>query len=242
MGLAPFPPELAILAAVPAAYAFMSALEGAGPGPRWPDQPGFRLKGFVGFWMIAAVNGAAARLWPGRLGPGLVDGQALGVVAGTAAAYAAFSLANAALHLAYHRSDLLWRWVHRAHHAPVRLGVGGVMIQTPLEAAGDALCFLAVARPLFGLSPLQTALLAATASLYGLFQHWDVPTPRWLGPFIQRPEAHSLHHRGGRHDRNYSDLPVWDMLWGTYESPESFDPGPLGFAPDEAPGREARLR
>ena len=31
-----------------------------------------------------------------------------------------------------------------------------------------------------------------------------------------------MHHRKGVHYYNYADLPLWDMLFGTYENPPTF--------------------
>ena len=70
-----------------------------------------------------------------------------------------------------------------------------------------------------GLDPLAAALVGYVAAFYGMFQHWNVRTPRWLGYFIQRPEAHCEHHRLGVHANNYGDLPLWDMLFGTLPQP-----------------------
>jgi sterol desaturase/sphingolipid hydroxylase (fatty acid hydroxylase superfamily) len=64
---------------------------------------------------------------------------------------------------------------------------------------------------------LVTALLA-------VFQHTNIRTPQWLGYFVQRPESHSHHHERGVHARNYSDLPVFDLLFGTFHNPRDFAP------------------
>jgi len=47
---------------------------------------------------------------------------------------------------------------------------------------------------LLGLDPLAAAIIGYVGAFYGLFQHWNVRTPRWLGYVIQRPEAHCHHH------------------------------------------------
>ncbi len=47
-------------------------------------------------------------------------------------------------------------------------------------------------------------------------------SPRWLGYFIQRPESHSRHHARGVHANNYSDLPIFDLLFGTFDNPREF--------------------
>jgi sterol desaturase/sphingolipid hydroxylase (fatty acid hydroxylase superfamily) len=50
---------------------------------------------------------------------------------------------------------------------------------------------------------------------------------------IQRPESHGVHHRRGFHAYNYSDLPIWDMLWGTFRNPARFN-GDVGFEDAES--------
>jgi len=39
---------------------------------------------------------------------------------------------------------------------------------------------------------------------------------------VQRPESHSLHHGRGIHQYNYSDLPLFDILFGTFRNPKEF--------------------
>jgi len=55
-----------------------------------------------------------------------------------------------------------------------------------------------------------------------------VRTPRWIGYLIQRPESHCVHHRLGVHYYNYADLPIWDMLFGTFRNPPKYM-GDCGF-------------
>jgi hypothetical protein len=61
-----------------------------------------------------------------------------------------------------------------------------------------------------------------------MFTHANIRTPRWLGYFISRPEMHAVHHERGSHSGNYCDLPVIDMIFGTYRNPEKFE-GEAGF-------------
>ena len=56
----------------------------------------------------------------------------------------------------------------------------------------------------------------------------NVATPRWGGFFIQRPEMHRIHHERNVHQSNYGDLPIWDMIFGTYRNPPTYD-GLCGF-------------
>ena len=39
---------------------------------------------------------------------------------------------------------------------------------------------------------------------------------------MQRPESHSVHHGRGMHHYNYSDLPLFDILFGTFRNPKDF--------------------
>lgn len=41
---------------------------------------------------------------------------------------------------------------------------------------------------------------------------------------MQRPESHSRHHARGVHTGNFADLPVFDLLFGTFDNPRDFAP------------------
>jgi sterol desaturase/sphingolipid hydroxylase (fatty acid hydroxylase superfamily) len=60
---------------------------------------------------------------------------------------------------------------------------------------------------------MQTIAIVLACAL--LFLHWNVNTPKWVGYFVQRPKAHCIHHEEGLHAYNYSELPVFDWLFGT---------------------------
>jgi sterol desaturase/sphingolipid hydroxylase (fatty acid hydroxylase superfamily) len=65
--------------------------------------------------------------------------------------------------------------------------------------------------------------------VFDLWEHTNIKTPHWLGYFIVRPEMHRVHHEKDRHRNNYG-LPLWDMIFGTYEnSMRSVD---CGFSAD----------
>ena len=63
-----------------------------------------------------------------------------------------------------------------------------------------------------------------------MLQHTNFKTPLWLGYIVPRPESHSVHHRRGFHGNNYSRIPLLDILFGTFENPEYFEPD-TGFYP-----------
>ncbi len=67
----------------------------------------------------------------------------------------------------------------------------------------------------------RSALLLIT--FCAMFQHANIRTPRWLGYLIQRPESHTLHHARDVHGYNYADLPLVEMLFGTFRNPRGFE-------------------
>jgi hypothetical protein len=64
-----------------------------------------------------------------------------------------------------------------------------------------------------------------------LFQHANIKTPHWLGYLVERPESHAIHHGRGIHRYNYSDLPLWDIVFGTFRNPRTEEevPAEAGF-------------
>ncbi|MEO8039908.1 MAG: sterol desaturase family protein [Betaproteobacteria bacterium] len=144
------------------------------------------------------------------------------------------TFANALLHPAYHRFDPLWRWAYQIHHSIKRLYLPGDVVFRPWEIIIDIARFQGVIAVLRGLDPLAAAVVGYVGVFYGLFQHFNVRTPPWLGYIIQRPESHGVHHRRGMHAYNYSYRPLWDMLWGTFgKKPRQFLDD-VGFEGDSA--------
>jgi len=219
---------------IPATYFVMLSVEQFGAGRRWPRIRLWRSRGIAFFLVLMAINAVLPSLVPAQLAQvHLLDGARLGVVGGALVGYLAVSLANAVLHRAYHRYDVLWRAVHQLHHSPQRLDISGGAYFTPLEMVNNVLVFLVVTVLVLGLTPLAAAVCGYIAALFGMFQHFNIRTPRWLGYLIQRPESHSVHHRRGFHAYNYSDLPLWDILWGTFRNPREFH-GAVGFEQEPA--------
>ena len=214
---------------IPVTYFALLALEQSGAGRAWPAIRLWRTRGVAFFIMLMTINAILPSLLPPSIaGRHLFDGTQLGVVGGALVGYLAVSLANALLHRAYHRYDLLWRWAHQLHHSPQRLDIPGSVYFTPLEIVNNVLLFQVVVVLVLGIDPAAAAIAGYVAAFYGMFQHLNLPTPQWLGYLIQRPESHSVHHRRGFHAYNYSDLPLWDMLWGTFRNPKQFR-GEVGF-------------
>ncbi|MCK7595326.1 sterol desaturase family protein [Pseudomarimonas salicorniae] len=139
-------------------------------------------------------------------------------------------------HRARHEIPWLWRWLHQVHHSPVRIECAMSFYKHPLEILLNGMLSSFVLYVLLGLPVASVAAVVTLTGLAELFYHWNVRTPYLLGFLFQRPEMHRRHHQRGWHRSNYSDLPLWDMLFGTFDNPRA-TPRHCGFAD----GAERRL-
>ncbi|WP_422079384.1 sterol desaturase family protein [Ulvibacterium sp.] len=126
-------------------------------------------------------------------------------------------------HYALHKSDFLWRTFHQMHHSAERLDTYGAFYFSPLDMVGwtvlGSLCFALIV----GLSPQAITFTLLVTTFLGMFQHANIKTPRWLGYLVQRPESHTVHHAKGIHKHNYSDLPIFDIIFGTFQNPRNYE-------------------
>ncbi len=191
--------------------------------PRW-----WRLRGLVGTVATVAVAIVVATWWATALdGVSLLDLSGLGIAGGAVVGIVVYELAHYWYHRAMHGSNALFR-IHQMHHSAESLDAFGANYLHPVDAAMFATWSSLVFVPLLGLRPESAVIGAVFLTFNAMFQHLDIRTPRWLGYIIQRPESHSVHHGRDIHRNNYSDLPLWDMVFGTFENPESFEPE-VGF-------------
>lgn len=124
-------------------------------------------------------------------------------------------------HRLRHDSPLFWRLCHQLHHSPRRMEVLMSFYKHPVEITINALLSSIIIYTLLGCSIESAATVTLATGVAELFYHWNIKTPVWLGPFFQRPESHRVHHQRDHHTHNYSDIPLWDMLFGTYKNPKT---------------------
>ena len=87
-----------------------------------------------------------------------------------------------------------------------------------------------------GVTPEAATIILLATTFMGIFQHANIRTPHWLGYVIQRPESHTVHHGRGIHAYNYSDLPLFDIVFDTFRNPVTYE-NRTGFYP----GASARV-
>jgi sterol desaturase/sphingolipid hydroxylase (fatty acid hydroxylase superfamily) len=190
-----------------------------------------------GWWMRAgclnlaqiAVTYLGVVTWDRWL-PGLRswNGEAYGAAVGIALGYFAITFVYYWWHRARHESSLLWRWLHQVHHSPVRLEVVTSFYKHPLEILLNGLLSSFILHVIVGLSPSSAAIVVTITGIAELLYHSNLRTPYWLGFVFQRPESHRRHHERRHHRSNYSDLPLWDIAFGTFENPRE-TPRECGF-------------
>ncbi len=164
---------------------------------------------------VAALGALSWDLWFQGAGPTWEGSPWLGALCG----YGLITFVYYWWHRARHQINPLWHYLHRLHHSPSRIEIVTSFYKHPLELVVNGLLSSALLQVVLGLAPEVTALTVLMTGLAELFYHWNIRTPRWLGWLIQRPEMHRVHHARGLHHYNYSDLPLWDALFGTLNNP-----------------------
>jgi len=190
----------------------------------------WRVRGALVTVAIFFFSGEVAAFWGNLLGDWhLLDGSRLGLVGGAMTGIFVYELGHYWYHRSAHEWTWLWRAGHQMHHSAESLDAFGAFYQHPFDAVVFTTIASLVLFPLLGLSVEAGVVAALFLTFNAMFQHANIATPRWLGYLIQRPESHNIHHGRGIHRYNYSDLPLWDMLFGTFRNPESVEGLECGF-------------
>jgi sterol desaturase/sphingolipid hydroxylase (fatty acid hydroxylase superfamily) len=224
----PTPIELLLDPVSLAVFALYGALilwEALAPARALPKVPGWRVAGLAGFAAYFLASSYLPMLWTDTLARfQLFDLTGLGTWGGLAVGLLVYELGIYAWHRSMHRSDALWRGFHQMHHSAERLDTFGAFWFSPLDIVGFTVLGSLCLTLGVGLSPEAATATLLVTTFMGIFQHANVRTPRWLGYIVQRPESHSRHHARGAHAGNYADLPLIDMLFGTFCNPATFAP------------------
>lgn len=199
-------------------------------GRRYEKTRHWRLRAGVVTLAIFLFTGQVALGWGLLFGDfHLFDLNGLGMLGGALVGVVIYEFFHYWYHRKAHEWNWLWRAGHQMHHSAESLDAFGAYYLHPLDAAIFTSLSSLVFFPLLGLS-LEAAVVATWFLTFNaLFQHANIRTPHWLGYVIQRPEAHNLHHGRGIHRYNYADLPLLDMLFGTFRNPRTQESLQCGF-------------
>jgi sterol desaturase/sphingolipid hydroxylase (fatty acid hydroxylase superfamily) len=157
-------------------------------------------------------------------GSSLIDLSAMmGDVQGGLVAYGVTTFVFYWWHRWRHTVNFLWLTFHQLHHSPNRIETITSFYKHPAELIANSILLGAINFALLGVSIEGAAWALLFASIGEYVYHMNIRTPHWLGYIFQRPEMHRIHHQQGRHKNNFSDIPLWDMLFGTFENPIRMD-------------------
>ncbi len=211
---------MVVFLVVLAAAALMFLVELLRPARNWPRVRGWWPRAIAVNAVQVALVFVAGWAWDRYFAawqPWSAD--ALGLSGGAILGYLAITFVYYWWHRWRHEVPFLWRWIHQLHHSPQRIEVITSFYKHPFEIIANSVISSAILYLVVGLGPEAGATAVLLTGLAELFYHWNVRTPRWLGYIIQRPESHCVHHQEGIHHYNFSDLPLWDMLFGTFKNP-----------------------
>jgi sterol desaturase/sphingolipid hydroxylase (fatty acid hydroxylase superfamily) len=214
------PSSLVVLAI----YAALLLWEALLPARKLPVVKHWHIAGLAAFAAYFLISSYLPYVWAEQLAAWqLFDLTHLNVWAGAAVGLFTYETGLYFWHRTMHRTGALWRSFHQMHHSAERIDVTGAFWFSPLDMIGWTLV-MSLAFAVIGLPPQAATPAILFISFLAIFQHTNVRTPRWLGYFVQRPESHSLHHERGVHRDNYSDLPVFDMIFGSFRNPPRYAP------------------
>jgi len=121
-------------------------------------------------------------------------------------------------------ADGFWLIFHQIHHSPARIETLTSFYKHPVEILSDSLLAAFMLYPLLGASLEGALWFNAFAAIGEFFYHANIRAPSWMRYLIQTPQLHAIHHARDVHRHNFSDLPIWDRLFGTYHDAVDFAP------------------
>lgn len=204
-------------------YALLMLWEAIFPGRQLPSVKYWKLRGIAVFFFYFYLSSYLPLLWAEYLPATLIDLSSFGNVAGAVCGILLYEFGMYVWHRTMHNNIYLWKMFHQMHHSAERLDTYGAFFFSPLDMIGwtalGTVCFSVI----LGMTPQAVTIILLVTNFLGIFQHANIKTPSWLGYIIQRPESHTVHHAKGVHAYNYSDLPLFDIIFGTFRNPAKYE-------------------
>ena len=206
-----------------AMYILLMAWEAMFPARSLPEIAFWRIKGIIAFFFFFFLSSYLPLLYADWLPSAqFIDLSQTNVALAATLGILLYELGVYIWHRSMHKSNVLWRMFHQMHHSAERLDTYGAFFFSPFDMTGftvlGTICFSFV----MGLAPQAITITLLVSNFFNIFQHANIKTPKWLGYIVQRPESHAVHHAKGIHAFNYSDLPLFDIIFGTFRNPEEY--------------------
>ncbi len=207
-----------------AMYAALMIWEAVAPARTLPRVPWWKTRALASFAVYFYLSTYLPLFWDPLLAPyQLLDLSGLGVAAGALIAIGVYELGLYFWHRAMHTRRFLWLTFHQMHHSAERMDTYGAFYFSLADMIGFTALGSLCLTLLIGVDPQAITVFLLVTTFFAIFQHANIRTPRWLGYFVQRPEQHGVHHARKVHFKNFSDLPVFDLVFGTFENPRGYD-------------------
>ncbi len=206
-----------------ALYGALIGLEALFPARPLPAVRGWRTRALLVFAVYFFLSSYLPLLWSETLAKvRLFNLESVNPAIGALIALLLYEFLVYWWHRTMHRTNWLWRSFHQMHHSAERVDSFGAFYFSPLDIFGWTVLGSLTLTLGVGLSPQAVSWFLYATTFLGVIQHTNIRTPQWLGYLVQRPESHSVHHARGVHRHNYSDLPLWDIVFGTFRNPKDF--------------------
>lgn len=193
------------------------------PGRPLPKIKHWKIKGILAFVIYFYLSTYLPMIWNDTLSQyQLFDMSFLGDLGGAIVALWIYELGVYVWHISMHKSDILWRIFHQMHHSAERVDTYGAFFFSPMDMIGFTFLTSLALVVVGGFTVQATIYAIYGATFLSVIQHANIKTPQWMGYIFQRPESHSIHHAKGVHAFNYSDLPLFDIILGTFNNPKDF--------------------
>lgn len=193
------------------------------PGRPLPKIKYWKIKGIIAFVIYFFLSTYLPMFWNDSLAKyQLFDMSFLGNYAGAIVALLIYELGVYVWHRSMHKSMFLWRVFHQMHHSAERVDTYGAFFFSPMDMIGFTFLTSLALVVVGGFTVQATIYAIYGATFLAVIQHANIKTPQWMGYIFQRPESHSVHHAKNIHAFNYSDLPIFDIILGTFNNPKEF--------------------
>jgi sterol desaturase/sphingolipid hydroxylase (fatty acid hydroxylase superfamily) len=207
-----------------AMYLALIIWEAVAPARKLPKVKNWKLRGLTSFAIFFYLSSYLPLIWDQYLATFQVfDLTFLGTAWGAVVSILIYELGVYVWHRAMHKNSVLWKVFHQMHHSAERMDSYGAFYFSPMDMIGftflGSLCLVVVT----GFTPEAATIFILGTTFLSIFQHSNIRTPTWLGYIIQRPEAHTVHHAKGIHAYNYSDISIFDIIFGTFKNPKEYE-------------------
>lgn len=204
-------------------FVILMIAEALFPGRPLPKIKYWKIKGLLSFIIYFFLSTYLPIFWNDTLTQyQLIDMSSLGDLGGAVVALLIYEFGVYIWHRLMHKSNLLWRVFHQMHHSAERVDTYGAFFFSLMDMIGFTFLTSLALVVVGGFTVQATIYAIYGATFLVVIQHTNIKTPQWMGYIFQRPESHSLHHAKGIHAFNYSDLPLFDIILGTFNNPKEF--------------------